>query len=179
MKIISNIILSLLIFGCANYSASETASLAIDNNSSNGKNIENSKLNVFVKDGEVWIKDSTNVIQLTKTGNKIDEIYISPSGRYAAAQKIINNIVVDLTPNGDTLSIPLYSTIIIDLNTKCIIDELKNPEEESTTFIRWQGDNMFRFGHSSGFDVYAFYEYDLITKKVRELKYDRESGEHK
>lgn len=131
-----------------------------------------------IRKGEVWVNDGKRTIKLTETGGKIDAVNISLNGRYAAANKIIGQIDGhdDSLPEGQKAEPePIYSILILDLIKHKMLVELRAPQS-LTKPMEWQGNGKYRFGEGGPLDVYAYHEYDPLTNKVRELKFNNETG---
>ncbi|XCN71701.1 MAG: hypothetical protein Q3M24_15475 [Candidatus Electrothrix aestuarii] len=128
----------------------------------------------FLRAGDVWMTTETaQEIQLTNTDNKIDKLELSPSGRYVAANKIIDYYEQenDLeNPTSYTLE-PIYSVLIIDLNARKVIADLKAPKA-MTHPLGWKADETYDFGEGTVGEITAEYLYNPVTGQVKKVHYE-------
>ena len=130
-----------------------------------------------LKAGELWLENT----KLTATKGKVDAFKISPSGRFAAAHKVIFRTKEhndDPKQNKKTKLTPVYSVLIVDVEKKKVVRELTAPEELLHP-DDWQADDRYRFYTGSQLDIIGAYEYSTTTDKVRKLTFDYDSGEYK
>lgn len=126
---------------------------------------------IVLKNGEVWVKkDKSKETQITNTGSKIDKIEISPSKEFASANKIIDYYEQENDIENPTsyTKEPIYSVLIIDLNIRKVIIELKAPRE-TTHPLGWQPNGTYQFGEGSPLDIHTVYEYNPKTGYTKKI----------
>jgi hypothetical protein len=123
----------------------------------------------FLREGDIWMTaKNAQETQLTTTAGKIDKLELSPSGRYAAANKIIDYYEQENdieNPTSYTLE-PIYSVLILDLHARKVIADLKTPRA-MTHPLGWQADDTYQFGEGGPWDVYAEYQYNPMTGQIK------------
>lgn len=140
---------------------------------SNNKELNSNAVNIdvvsaYLMDGEVWVKSKqSGEIKITKTNNMIDKIDISPSIRYVAANKIIDYYEQEDNIENPTeyFKEPIYSILIIDLQEKKVISELKSLKEIIHP-IGWESNNTYKFGEGSTLDIHSIYIYNPATRET-------------
>ncbi|WLE98846.1 MAG: hypothetical protein QTN59_08395 [Candidatus Electrothrix communis] len=125
----------------------------------------------FLREGDIWMTaKNAQETQLTTTAGKIDKLELSPSGRYAAANKIIDYYEQENdieNPTSYTL-VPIYSVLIIDLHTRKVIADLKVPKA-MTHPLGWQANDTYQFGQGTDLEIYAEYQYNPVTGQIKKL----------
>lgn len=129
----------------------------------------------FLRDGEVWISNTSgeNFEQITNTKGKIEDFKFSPSLKYIAYSKRIENIeAYEVWKEGEA---PCYeaSKIIKNLKDGSIIKEITPSKPVCFYILGWQYDNELIFVETSGHDVTGYFEYDLDKAVINPLEYTK------
>lgn len=131
----------------------------------------------YLKDGEVWTCDKKGraIIQITKTGNKVDAFLFSPTQKYLAYSRVIK-FVDEPGLYEDGKQIPqraLCSIVIMELESQKTVREIDPPDCSWIYPVKWLFNDTLLFYEGSGFDVSGFFEYDVQNNIKREVEYNR------
>ena len=128
-----------------------------------------------LRDGDLWVSGRHKKSHRLTSAGKIKSFSISPTGKYAACQKVLKTVdeYSDDTDAGPAEVIgerDLCSILIVDLTTGKVVHELKISEKLPATFdslgiVAWEGDRTLKFIRSDGRAADTFV-YDVVDNKV-------------
>ncbi len=130
---------------------------------------------VFLREGELWIggKDGCGQEQITETAGKIADYLFSESLEYLAYTRVID-YVSEPGLWDEEEEIPqraVYSITVMELKTQRILKEIVPPDSTWYYLLNWLPENKLLFSESSGFDVGAFFIFDVKENTIKELDY--------
>lgn len=124
---------------------------------------------------EVFLVDSVTgtMEQLTFTQGNVDEVSISPNGKYLAYIKVVD--YVDSPgeyQEGQTVpEDAVHAIVVVNLASGKTTREIPAPEDIFISFDRWISDSRFLFETGDGFAVGGFYVYDAFRDSLQKVKY--------
>lgn len=127
---------------------------------------------VTLKEGELYeISETGGDKKITSTNGKVNSYLLSPDKHYVAYSIVAGHTdSVGLYEEGEEIpKVPIYHIVVMDLNLKKILKEIK-PPSENDPFIyadKWISDNELLFHDADGFAVSFRYVYNAGTNELR------------
>jgi hypothetical protein len=127
----------------------------------------------FLKDGEVWVANHQghDIKQITRAQGKVEDFLFSPSLKYLAYSRIIKYVDEPglWEPREESPKRALCSIVIMNTDKQTILKEIMPPDGSWLYPAKWLPEEKMLFYESSGFDISAFFEYDLRMGIQNEL----------
>ena len=128
---------------------------------------------VTLKDGELYeISETGGDKKITSTNGKINSYLLSPDKHYVAYSIIVGytNDVGLYEEGEEPGQVPVYHIVIMDIDLKKILKEIKPPNAEADQFIyasKWISNDELLLYDACGFSVDTKYIYNAGTNELR------------